>query len=91
MFSLGLLICHAHAPVFEDLRGQIFLWVPAARMRGDGHKLKHRRLCLSLRNRSVTVRVTEVVGSPSLAMLGRCRDTLLGSWLWVTCISTRHL
>ncbi|KFV99513.1 hypothetical protein N327_09483, partial [Fulmarus glacialis] len=53
----------------------------------NGHKLKHRRLCLNIRKRFFTVRVTEhrrrlpreVVDSPSLEILKSRLDMVLGN------------
>ena len=65
--------------------------VPSARTRGNGHKLKHRRVCLSIGNTFFTVRVTEhwhrlpkeVVESPSLEVFKSHLDTVLRNQLWV--------
>ena len=65
--------------------------VPSARTRGNGHKLKDRRVPLNIRKHFFTVRVTdhwhrlprEVVESPSLGILKSCLDMALGNQLWV--------
>lgn len=58
-------------------------------MRGNEHKLKHRRLPLNIRKCFFTVSVTkhwhrfprEVVEPPSLEIFKSCLDTILGNWL----------
>ncbi|KFQ85061.1 hypothetical protein N337_12980, partial [Phoenicopterus ruber ruber] len=53
----------------------------------NGHKLKHRRCRLNIRNRFLTVRVTEhwhrlpreVAESPSLEIFKSCLDMVLGN------------
>jgi len=65
--------------------------VPSDRTRGHGHKVRHRKVPLNIRERFLSVRVTEcwnrlpreVVGSPSLEILKICLDMVLGNRLWV--------
>lgn len=55
-------------------RKRLFSGVPSDRNKGNGHKMKHRRFSLNIREHFFTVRVTEywdrlpgeVAGSPSL-------------------------
>lgn len=59
--------------------------VPSDRMRGDWHKLKHKKLHMNMRGHFVSVRVTEpwhglpreVVASPSLEILRTHLDALV--------------
>jgi len=63
--------------------------VPHARIRGNGHKLKHKRVPLNLRKHFITVRVTKrwnrlprkTVQSPSLEIHRSHLDVVLGSQL----------
>jgi len=66
--------------------------VPSDRTRGNGHKLKQRKLQLNMRKNFFPLRVTEpwnrlprgVGKSLSLEILKTCLDTDLCSLLWVT-------
>jgi len=66
--------------------------VPSNRTRGNGHKLKHRKLQLNTRKNFFTLRVMEpwhrlprgVVESPSLQIFKPHLDTVLCPLLWVT-------
>jgi len=73
-------------------RARLFTLVPSDRTRGNGHKQKHRRFCLKIRQHLFTVRVskhwhslpTEVMESPFLMIFikssGHCPGQLaLGS------------
>ena len=58
--------------------------VPSDRTRGNGHKWKHRKLCMNMRKNFFTVRVTdwnrlprEVVGSPSVETFNTSLDAYL--------------
>ena len=65
--------------------------------RGKGHKLKHRRCCLNIRNHFFTVRVIEhwhrlpreVVKFPSLEIFTSQLDMVLGNQLWVALLEQR--
>jgi len=59
--------------------------------RGNGHKLKHRRFPLNIREHFFTLRVTEhwhrlpreVLESPALGIFKSHLDKILGTWLLV--------
>ena len=78
--------------VYKYLRGgcqedgaSLFSIVPSERMRGNGHKLKHRKFWLNMRGQFITVRVTEhwnrlpreVVESPSLEIFKTRLEAIL--------------
>ena len=71
---------------------RLFPVVPSDRARGNGHKLKQRKLQLKMRKNFFTLRVTEpwprlpreAVESPSLKIFQTCLDVVLCSLLWVT-------
>ena len=70
---------------------RLFPVVPSDRTRGNGHKLKQRKLQLNQR-KNLTLRVTELwnrlpreaVESPSLEIFKTCLDIALSSLLWVS-------
>ena len=71
---------------------KLFSVVPSDRTRGNGHKLKHRKLQLNPRKNFFPLRVTEpwtrlpkgAVESPSLEILKTLLDVVLYSLLWLT-------
>lgn len=71
---------------YKEDRTRLFSVMTNDRMRGSGHKVKHRRFCLNTRKHFVTVRVTkhwcrlpsEAVGSPSLGNTKSYLDVVLG-------------
>ncbi|KAK4827464.1 LOW QUALITY PROTEIN: hypothetical protein QYF61_018257, partial [Mycteria americana] len=82
--------------VYKYLKGgckedgaRLFSVVLSDRTRGSGHTLKRRKLCLNIRKRFFTVRVTErwhrlpreAVESPSLEIFKSRLDMVLGNWL----------
>ena len=66
--------------------------VPSDRTRGNGHKLKQRKIQLKMRKNFFPLRVTEpwprlpreAVESPSLEIFKTPMDVVLCSLLWVT-------
>jgi len=64
---------------------RLFSVLPSERTRGNGHKLKHRKLQLNTRKNFFTLRVTEhwnrlpreVVDCPSLEIFKTCLDMVL--------------
>ena len=71
---------------------RLFPGVPSDRTRGNGHKLKQRKLQLNTRKNFFPLRVTEpwprlpreAVESPSLEIFQTYLDKVLCSLLWVT-------
>jgi len=64
-------------------------WVPTDWTRGNGHHLKHKRIYWNITKHFFVARVTEhwntlpreAVESPSLEIIERCLDMVLGSLL----------
>ena len=73
----------------KDNRARLFSVVPSDGTRDNGHKLKHRRLPLTIKKHFFTVKVTnhwhrlprEVVESPFLEIFKSHLDTVLGNQL----------
>ena len=68
-------------------KARLFSVVCGDRIRGNGHKLKHRMFCTNVHKNFFTVRLTEhwkrlpreIVESPSLEMFKTCLETYLCS------------
>lgn len=78
--------------LIEGSRGdgaRLFSLVPRGRPRGNGHKLKYKKFCLSIRLKKITVRMTEhwkrphrgTVESPRLEVLKTQVNTVLSNLL----------
>jgi len=75
--------------VCKEDEARLFPVVPRDRIRGNGHKLKHRRIFLNISKHFFTVRVTkhwhrlprEMVASPFLVIFKSHLDMFLGNWV----------
>lgn len=73
---------------YKEDRTRLFSVMTNDRMRGSGHKVKHRRFCLNTRKHFVTVRVTKRTGTGCPARLwglppwGTPKATWMWSWEW---------
>ena len=94
----GLAAKRSWGPVTRDIclmgawskdGARLFSAVPSDRTRGNGHKLKHRKIHLKISRNFFTLRVVkhlnsfprEVVKSPSLEIFKSCLDMILGNEL----------
>lgn len=71
---------------FQEDEVRHFSVVPSDRTRGKGHKMQHRKFCLSMSKKFFTVMVTEhwsrlsreAVEAPSVEVFQSCLDPILG-------------